>query len=72
MSGMRATCKQVLSPDKAAQAMTQRMPFLRKEVCFASQDAWEEAKHMTPVQNGHHRYPSHPKLEKYEAGIEGP
>jgi hypothetical protein len=22
--------------------------------------------------NGHHRYQSHPKWEKYEAGIEGP
>ena len=50
MSGMRATCKKLLSPDKAAKAMTQLMSFLRKEVSFASQDAWEEAKHMTPVQ----------------------
>jgi hypothetical protein len=29
MSGMRATCKKLLSPDKAAQAMTQLMTFLR-------------------------------------------
>ena len=50
MSGMRATCKKLLSPDKAAEAMSQLMSFLRKEVAFAQEEAWEESKHMTAVQ----------------------
>ena len=30
--------------------MSQLMLFLRKEVAFAQEEAWEEAKHMTAVQ----------------------
>ena len=50
MRGMRATCRKLLSPDKAAKAMSQLMLFLRKEVAFAQEEAWEEAKHMNAVQ----------------------
>ena len=50
MSGMRATCKKLLGLEKAAEAMSQLMLFLRKEVAFAQEEAWEEAKHMTAVQ----------------------
>ena len=50
MFSMRATCKKLLSPDKAAKAMSQLMLFLRKEVAFAHEEAWEEAKAMTAVQ----------------------
>ena len=44
--------KKLLSPEKAAQAMhmSQLMLFLGKEVAFAQEEAWEEAKHMTAVQ----------------------
>ena len=47
---MRATCKKLLGQEKAAEAMSQLMLFLRKEVAFAQEEAWEEAKHMTAVQ----------------------
>ena len=50
MFSMRAICKKLLSPDKAAKAMSQLMLFLRKEVAFAQEEAWEEAKHMNAVQ----------------------
>ena len=49
MRGMRATCRKLLSPEKAAKAMSQLMLFLRKEVAFAQEEAWEEAKHMPAV-----------------------
>ena len=49
MTGMRATCKKLLSSEKAALAMAQLMNFLRRESSFATAEAWEEAKRMPSV-----------------------
>jgi hypothetical protein len=49
MTGMRATCKKLLSSEKAALAMAQLMKFLRRESSFATAEAWEEAKRMPSV-----------------------
>ena len=49
MTGMRATCNKLLSPEKAALAMAQLMKFLRKKCIFAAETAWEEAKVMPSV-----------------------
>ena len=49
MTGMRATCKKLLSSEKAALAMAQLMNFLRRESSFATAEAWEEAKGVPSV-----------------------